>query len=107
EEELYTYENSCVPTCGSCSFYGTANTMCCVSEAMGIVPSGGAAIPAYHMDRLRMAEYTGEIPATKSYMCGNYLDHNLEITKIECKKFLDEVLLNIKEENMVYPMQNY
>ena len=54
-----------------------------------------------------MAEYTGEIPATKSYMCGNYLDHNLEITKIECKKFLEEILLNIKEENMVYPMQNY
>ncbi|MBE6007865.1 MAG: S-ribosylhomocysteine lyase [Lachnospiraceae bacterium] len=54
-----------------------------------------------------MAEYTGEIPATKSYMCGNYLDHNLEITKIECKKFLEEVLLNIKEENMVYPMQDY
>lgn len=60
EEELYSYENACVPTCGSCSFYGTANTMCCVAEAMGIVPSGGAAIPAYHMDRLRMAEYTGE-----------------------------------------------
>ncbi|WP_298034261.1 dihydroxy-acid dehydratase [uncultured Dysosmobacter sp.] len=60
EEDLYTYENSCVPTCGSCSFYGTANTMCCTAEAMGIVPSGGAAIPAYHMDRLRMAEHTGE-----------------------------------------------
>ena len=60
EEEMYTYEETCVPTCGSCSFYGTANTMCCVSEVMGITPSGWAAIPAYLNDRLRMAEYTGE-----------------------------------------------
>ncbi len=54
-----------------------------------------------------MAEYDGEIPAAKSYMCGNYLDHNLGITKIECKIFLDEVLHQLKEENMVYPVQNY
>ena len=54
-----------------------------------------------------ITEYNGEIPATKSYMCGNYLDHNLGITKIECKKFLDEVLLNMKSENMNYPIQNY
>jgi len=54
-----------------------------------------------------ITEYNGEIPATKSYMCGNYLDHNLGITKIECKKFLDEVLLNMKSDNMNYPIQNY
>lgn len=53
-----------------------------------------------------MAEFTGEIPAAKAEMCGNYLDHNLEITKIECRKFLEEVLEQIKEENMVYPRQN-
>ncbi|MCR4711894.1 MAG: dihydroxy-acid dehydratase [Clostridia bacterium] len=60
EEEVFQMENACVPTCGSCSFYGTANTMCCVAEAMGLTPSGGAAIPAYYNDRLRMAEYTGQ-----------------------------------------------
>ncbi|MBM6828449.1 S-ribosylhomocysteine lyase [Anaerotignum lactatifermentans] len=53
-----------------------------------------------------MANFSGEIPAAKPEMCGNYLDHNLEITKIECKKFLEEVLEQIKEENMVYPRQN-
>lgn len=53
-----------------------------------------------------MAEFTGEIPAAKPEMCGNYLDHNLEITKIECRKFLEEVLDHIKKENMVYPRQN-
>ena len=49
----------------------------------------------------------GEIPAAKSYMCGNYLDHNLDITKIECCKFLEEVLYQIKKENLEYPVQGY
>lgn len=54
-----------------------------------------------------IVNFEGEVPAAKSYMCGNYLDHNLKITQIECKKFLDEVLYQIKEENMTYPVQNY
>ncbi len=54
-----------------------------------------------------IVSYEGEIPAAKSFMCGNYLDHNLEITKIESRKFLNEVLIPIKKENMVYPMQDY
>ena len=53
-----------------------------------------------------MADFSEEIPAAKPEMCGNYLDHNLGITKIECQKFVDEVLTDIKEENMVYPRQN-
>ncbi len=59
EKELYRMENACVPTCGSCSFYGSANTMGAVCEVMGLTPSGGASIPAFHNDRLRIAEYTG------------------------------------------------
>ena len=54
-----------------------------------------------------ITDFEGEVPAAKSYMCGNYLDHNLGITKIEAAKFLNEVLLYMREENMVYPMQNY
>lgn len=50
-----------------------------------------------------MAEYNDEIPATQSRECGNNLDHNLNFAKYECKKYLDEVLNNIKTENMVYP----
>ncbi len=53
-----------------------------------------------------MADFSEEIPAAKPEMCGNYLDHNLGITKIECQKFVDEVLSCIKEENMVYHRQN-
>ncbi len=60
ESELYRMEEACVPTCGSCSFYGSANTMAAVCEVMGITPSGGASIPAWHNNRLRLAEYAGE-----------------------------------------------
>ncbi len=52
-----------------------------------------------------MADFEGIIPAAEAVMCGNYLDHNLAITKIECKKFVDEVLSCLKEENLVYPVQ--
>lgn len=52
-----------------------------------------------------ISQFKGEIPAAKSDMCGNYLDHNLGITQIECIRFLEEVLWQIKEENMVYPRQ--
>lgn len=54
-----------------------------------------------------MENFIGEVPAAKSNMCGNYLDHNLAITKIECGKFLEEVLYQLKEENLKYPMQDY
>ncbi len=53
-----------------------------------------------------MAEFSEEIPAAEAIMCGNYLDHNLTITKMECRKFLEEVLLILKEDNMNYPTQS-
>lgn len=53
-----------------------------------------------------MAEFQDVIPAAEAVMCGNYLDHNLDITKIECKFFVDQVLSCLKEENMVYPRQS-
>lgn len=48
-------------------------------------------------------DFEGEIPATTSKECGNYLDHNLVFAKYEAEKYYNEVLLNIKQENMVYP----
>lgn len=60
EEELVDLEESCCPGCGSCSFYGTANTMCCLAEALGMTLPGGALIPAVYAERLRMAARTGE-----------------------------------------------
>lgn len=50
-----------------------------------------------------VSNYSEEIPANTSKECGNYLDHNLEFAKFEAKKYLSEVLENIKQENMIYP----
>lgn len=47
--------------------------------------------------------FNEKIPATTSIECGNYLDHNLEFAKWDAKKFYEEVLLNISEENTKYP----
>ena len=56
EETYYKLENCSAPTCGSCSFLGTANTMCCVAEAMGMCLPGSSTIPATYADRLRAAQ---------------------------------------------------
>lgn len=60
EEELEKLEDTCGPTYGSCSFYGTANTMCALSEAMGMTLPGGALVPAVYAERTRLAYRTGE-----------------------------------------------
>ena len=52
-------EDCAMPTCGSCSFLGTANSMCCVAEAMGMSLPGTATIPATHAARLRTAQAAG------------------------------------------------
>ena len=60
-EELYEgLEDLCGPTCGSCAFLGTANTMCCLAEALGMSLPGSALIPAVYADRLRIGEETGK-----------------------------------------------
>ena len=53
-------EEVCGPTCGSCAFYGTANTMCCMAEALGMSLPGAALVPAVYADRLRYGEETGK-----------------------------------------------
>ena len=50
-----------------------------------------------------VAEYEGEIPGAAPQDCGNYLLHDLPMARYESKKFLEEVLDNIKEENLHYP----
>lgn len=58
-DRLEDLETVCCPSCGSCAFLGTANTMCCLSEALGMTLPGGALIPATHPDRLRLAQESG------------------------------------------------
>ena len=52
-------EDLSCPTCGSCSYLGTANTMCSLSEALGMTVPDGGIIPAYSAARLAVAEHTG------------------------------------------------
>ncbi len=59
-EELCDVEDTCMPTCGSCAYLGTANTMCCLSEALGMTLSETSMIPAVYNDRIRAAFRTGE-----------------------------------------------
>ena len=59
EAELLDMEDQCAPTCGSCSFLGTANTMCCIAEALGMSLTGSALIPATHARRMHVAQESG------------------------------------------------
>jgi dihydroxy-acid dehydratase len=56
-------EHNLSTTAGTCPAMGTASTMACVTEALGMSLPGCAAIPAVHADRLRMAEMTGALAA--------------------------------------------
>ena len=59
-ESIATIEGRLATTTGTCAVMGTASTMACVAEALGMTLPGTAAIPAVHSDRLRAAEATGE-----------------------------------------------
>ncbi|TAJ44780.1 dihydroxy-acid dehydratase [Methanofollis fontis] len=60
EEELHNLECAAMPGCGSCQGLYTANTMACMTEAMGMSLPGCAAIPAVDAAKLRIAEESGE-----------------------------------------------
>lgn len=47
--------------------------------------------------------YEGEIPGADPISCGNYLDQNLPMAKYEADKFYKETLLNLTDDNLIYP----
>lgn len=59
EESLKLLEDTSCPSCGSCAFLGTANTMGCLSEALGMSLTGSALIPATYAERLRVSFEAG------------------------------------------------
>jgi dihydroxy-acid dehydratase len=61
EQEINEIEGKLATTAGSCAVMGTASTMACLTEALGMCLPGTAAIPAVHADRLRAAEATGAL----------------------------------------------
>ncbi len=59
EREIAEVNDQLVASVGTCSVMGTASTMACIAEALGIMLPGGATPPAVTADRLRIAERTG------------------------------------------------
>ncbi|HYS49605.1 MAG TPA: IlvD/Edd family dehydratase [Xanthobacteraceae bacterium] len=60
EQEIDTISGRLAPSVGTCMVMGTASTMACVIEALGLSLPGSAAIPATHAERIRCAEATGK-----------------------------------------------
>ena len=63
EAEMEAVNGRLAPTTGTCMVMGTASTMACLTEALGMALPGSATIPATHADRLRSAEQSGRIAA--------------------------------------------
>ncbi|MGN1234549.1 MAG: dihydroxy-acid dehydratase [Christensenellaceae bacterium] len=59
-EELHAYECNACPTCGSCSGMFTANSLNCLTEALGMALPGNGTIPMVYSARLALAKETGE-----------------------------------------------
>ncbi len=59
QREIDAVEGRLATTAGTCAVMGTASTMACLAEALGMSLPGTAAIPAVHADRLRAAEASG------------------------------------------------
>lgn len=59
EEDVLEYENKACPTCGSCSGMYTANSMNCLTEALGMGLRGNGTIPAVYSERIKLAKHAG------------------------------------------------
>ncbi len=59
EEDVLEYEEHACPTCGSCSGMYTANSMNCLTEAIGMGLRGNGTIPAVYSDRIKLAKHAG------------------------------------------------
>ncbi|MCI8466305.1 MAG: dihydroxy-acid dehydratase [Lachnospiraceae bacterium] len=59
EEDVREYENRVCPTCGSCSGMYTANSMNCLTEALGMGLPGNGTVPAVYSERIKLAKHAG------------------------------------------------
>ncbi len=51
-----------------------------------------------------MRDFQGEVPGASPRDCGNYLDMNLNMAKLLAKRYLDQVLYNIGQDRLIYPV---
>ena len=59
EDDVAEFENKVCPTCGSCSGMYTANSMNCLTEALGMGLCGNGTIPAVYSERIKLAKHAG------------------------------------------------
>ena len=59
EEDVLEFEEKVCPTCGSCSGMYTANSMNCLTEALGMGLRGNGTIPAVYSERIKLAKHAG------------------------------------------------
>ena len=59
EDDVTEFENKVCPTCGSCSGMYTANSMNCLTEAIGMGLRGNGTIPAVYSERIKLAKHAG------------------------------------------------
>lgn len=90
-EEFDWIEDNAVPTIGSCAMMGTANTMCCLAEAMGLSLPGSAAIPAVYSRRQSIAFESGMAVV-------NLVNNNIRIKDIITK---DSIVNAIKVNSAI------
>ncbi len=79
EEKLCEYEEKACPTCGSCSGMYTANSMNCLTEAIGMGLPGNGTIPAVYSARIRLAKKAG-------YAVMNLIEKNIRPRDIMTKE---------------------
>lgn len=75
EAELHEFECTACPSCGSCSGMYTANSMNCITEALGMALPGNGTIPMAYSARLALAEETGE--AVMNLLRNNICPHDI------------------------------
>ncbi len=78
-EKLCEYEEKACPTCGSCSGMYTANSMNCLTEAIGMGLPGNGTIPAVYSARIRLAKHAG-------YAVMNLIEKNIRPRDIMTKE---------------------
>ncbi len=84
-EDLANFEENVCPTCGSCSGMYTANSMNCLTEAIGMGLRGNGTIPAVYSARIRLAKEAG-------YQVMYCLEHNIRPRDIMTKEAFENAL---------------
>jgi dihydroxy-acid dehydratase len=85
DEKIERVESNLATTAGTCAVMGTASTMACIAEALGMSLPNTAAIPAVHADRLRAGENTGTLAV-------QLVESNLRPSDIITEKSLENAI---------------